>query len=314
MTVSPFLERLKEHAQATRVLPVSPVPSAPAESQAAIRPNHLAFWQSPVARSCINRRITGDPLLAPETYFARRHGPSMVAPHALSLRASNSKLENALLEAGSCTQLTGLHEDPARVEYANSRVPDPLRGRINFELGDFLTWEAPEPLGAVIARSVLHRQMDLDAVLEKIATVLVPGGLVFVDEFVGPSRSQWTDEQMEAINRLLDRLPAEMLVDLSAEDGRRKGRMGRPDPEQWALANPTEMVCSDAIVPGMDERFERVEVNLYGGAVFHQFFTRIMGNFSDRPELVGVVMEVDALLTDAGALASDYVWGVWRKR
>ena len=48
--------------------------------------------------------------------------------------------------------------------------------------------------------------------------------------------------------------------------------------------------------------------------MFHQLFSRIMGNFSDRPDLVAVLMEVDALLTDAGVLGSDYVWGVWRRR
>ncbi len=52
----------------------------------------------------------------------------------------------------------------------------------------------------------------------------------------------------------------------------------------------------------------------YGGAVVHQLFSRIMGNFADRPDLVGVLMEVDALLTDTGVLRSDYVWGVWRRR
>jgi len=54
-------------------------------------------------------------------------------------------------------------------------------------------------------------------------------------------------------------------------------------------------------------------VHLYGGALYHQFFTRIMGNFASRPELVSLVMEVDAMLTDAGVLSSDYVWGVWRR-
>jgi hypothetical protein len=66
-------------------------------------------------------------------------------------------------------------------------------------------------------------------------------------------------------------------------------------------------------VPLLDARFERVELCPYGGAVFHQLFGRIMGNFNDRTDLVGVLMEVDALLTDAGAVASDYMWGVWRR-
>jgi SAM-dependent methyltransferase len=311
MSTSPFVERLRDHAARAR-LADSATPSGPAESRTEVQRGQLAFWHSPVARAWINRRITGDPEVGPETHLARRHGPSVPAPLALSLRASDAKLEIALLESGPCERLIGLHDDQAPVDFANGRVPEPLRERIRFERQDFFGWEASEPLGAVVARSVLHRQADLEAVLDRIASMLAPGGIVFVDEYVGPARAQWSDAQLDAINRLLARLPDELLVDLTSADGRVKLGVERPDAERAAAANPHEMVCSDRIVPCLDERFERVEVSLYGGAIFHQLFSRIMGNFAVRPELVEVLMEVDGLLTDTGVLSSDYVWGVWR--
>jgi SAM-dependent methyltransferase len=310
MSSNPMLERLREHAKSERRVDAGSSLQAGPISE--VQRNQLAFWHNPVARAFINRRITGDPQLAPEIYFARRHGPSVPDPLALSLRASNSRLEIALLECGPCERLIGLHDDPERVDYANSKVPEPLRGQVRFEQGDLSQWQAPEPLGAILARSVLHRQADLDATLERIESLLAPGGLVFVDEYVGPARSQWSDVQLEAINRLLARLPEELRVELTNTDGRRKQSVERPDRERWAAANPHEMVSSDRIVTGLDERFERVEVSLYGGAIFHQLFSRIMGNFAPRPELVEVLMEVDALLTDTEVVSSDYAWGVWR--
>jgi SAM-dependent methyltransferase len=330
MNASPFVERLRDHAArvgalgpgdalARSALPTSEAAaprvsqSPPAPPPAAVNPSQLAFWQSPVARAFINRRITGDPELGPETYYARRHGPAIVAPHALSLRASDAKLELALVEAGSCERLTGLDEDQARVDFATGRVPEPLRERIHFELGALEQWQPPEPLGAVVSRSFLHRREDLEAVLDRLAVLLAPGGLLFVEDFVGPSRFQWTDAQLQAINRLLAQLPQELLTDLSASDGRRKRSVERPDLAERIAATPHEAVRSEEILPLLDERFERVEVCPYGGAVFHPLFSRIMGNFAARPDLVGVLMEVDALLTDTGALLSDYVWGVWRR-
>ncbi|HEV3071624.1 MAG TPA: methyltransferase domain-containing protein [Solirubrobacteraceae bacterium] len=319
MTVSPFVERLREHAASVGAPPRTP-PPVPAGEQAGERtvapdvaPNQLAFWQSPIARALINRRITGDPELGPETHFARRHGPAIVAPHALSLRASDAKLELALVEAGSCERLTGIDDDQARVSFAAGRVPEPLRARVRFELGTLERWQPPEPLGAVVCRSFLHRRQDLEAVLDRLLALLEPGGLLFVEDFVGPARFQWTDEQLEVINRLLARLPAELLTDLSASDGRRKRSVERPSLDVRIATNPHEAVRSDEILPLLDARFERVEVCPYGGAVFHQLFSRIMGNFAGRPELIGVLMEVDALLTDSGVLSSDYVWGVWRR-
>jgi SAM-dependent methyltransferase len=312
MGASAFVDRLRDHAASLRTAPGAaegdPPSARPAQTRA------LAFWQSPVARAAINRRITGDPELAPETYFARRHGPSIAAPDVLSLRASDAKLEIALLEAGSCERVSGLDDHQGRVDFAAGRVPEPLRERISFELGTLERWEPREPLGAVVSRSFLHRRPDLEAVLDRLLAILAPGGLLFVEDFVGPARFQWTDAQLEVINRLLARLPAELVRDLSSESGAQKRRVERPPLEKLIAANSTEALCSDRIVPALDARFERVEVRPYGGAVFHQLFSRIMGNFDERPDLVGVLMEVDALLTDSGALPSDYVWGVWRRR
>jgi SAM-dependent methyltransferase len=328
MNASPFVERLRDHASRVGALPPVDGPAggeaavgesgaAPADAARppapAVAPNQLAFWQSPVARAAINRRITGDPELGPETHFARRHGPAIVAPLALSLRASDAKLELALVEAGSCERLIGLDDDQGRVDFATGRIPEPLRKQVRFELGTIEEFQAPEPLGAIVCRSFLHRRADLEDVLGRIAELLAPGGLVFVEDFVGPARFQWTDAQLEAINRLLARLPEELLTDLAATDGRRKRSVERPDPDAWIATNPNDAVRSDEVLPLLDERFERVEVCPYGGAIFHQLFSRIMGNFAGRPELVGVLMEVDALLTDAGALGADYVWGVWRR-
>jgi SAM-dependent methyltransferase len=338
MNASPFVERLRDHASRVGVLPPVDGPATGGEAAGedgaadghganplahataggaspvpAVAPNQLAFWQSPVARAAINRRITGDPDLGPEIYFARRHGPAIVAPLALSLRASNAKLELALVEAGSCERLIGLHDEQSRVEYASRRVPEPLREQVSFQLGTLEDFQAPEPLGAAVCRSFLHRRADLDAVIDRLAELLAPGGLLFVEDFVGPARFQWTDPQLDAINRLLARLPEELLGDLAATDGRRKRSVQRPDPTAWIASNPNEAVRSDEILALLDARFERVEVCPYGGAIFHQLFSRIMGNFAGRPELVGVLMEIDALLTDAGALNADYVWGVWRR-
>jgi SAM-dependent methyltransferase len=311
-TADPFLERLQAHAQAIRERPpvAPPRPAAPASAP---RADQLAFWQSPVARAAINRRITGDPAVSPETYLAAAHGPSIPVPRALSLRASDARLEAALVQSGACEQVTGLDGEERRAQSANAGVPEALRERVRFQQGDISEWAAAEPLGAVIARSVLHRQHDLAATLDRVAAILAPGGLVFVDEFVGPARFQWTDAQLDVINRLLACLSEELLVDLGARDGRHKRSVGRPDPVAHATSNPDDAVCSDRIVDSLDARFERVEVHLYGGAVYHQLFTRIMGNFTAQPDLVRALMECDALLTDSGVLSSDYVWGVWRK-
>jgi SAM-dependent methyltransferase len=291
---NPFVERLQAHAAALRTRPrlalVQP------DDTPAARAEERSFWQSS------------------EAYFAERYGAAVPLPDALSLRSSDARLEAALVRgAGACERVAGLESDAERAQRANAGVPGSLREQIRYQEGSILEWASAEPLGAVIARNALHRQHELDAVLDRIERLLAPGGLVFVDEFVGPARFQWTDAQLEAINRLLACLPEELLVEVGGGKGQHKRTVARPQRASHAAANPDDAVCSDRIIAGLDARFERVEVQLYGGALYHQLFTRIMGNFNTRPELVRVLMELDALLTDRGALSSDYVWGVWRR-
>jgi SAM-dependent methyltransferase len=312
VTADPFLERLRTHSQALRNRPIATPPPPPPRAETG-HLNHLAFWQSPVVRAAINRRVTGDATLAPQAYFAARYGSSLPAPDVLALRASDASLELALLQQGGCGQIVGLDPDAARAESANGNVPEELRERIRYQQGEPLAWKPQAPLGAVLARSVLHRQDDLEGMLDHVREILSPGGLLFVDEFIGPARFQWSDTQLEIINRLLTVLPDELVIDLGAEDGRRKRIVACPDPAVHAVSNPNDAVHSDRIVGCLDERFERVEVSFYGGAVYHQLFSRIMGNFASQPVLVRVLLEIDALLTDMDILASDYVWGVWRR-
>jgi SAM-dependent methyltransferase len=335
MTSDPFLERLRAHASAPRASPAfeeaedpGPVPrpaggawqepavaSGPGGSapRTGVRADQLSFWQSQVVREALNRRITGDARLTPEADVARRYAGSLPAPLAISLRAGDVQLEVAMVQEGGCERVVGLDPDPERADLANLRVPAALREQIRFRSASLDDWSPDAPVGGVLARSVLHRQAGLEGILDRVREVLAPGGLLIVDDYVGPARFQWSDAQLEIINRLLACLPRDLLTDLTAADGRSKRRVERPDAAGFAAAHPTEAVRSSEILACLDARFERVEVRPYGGAIYHQLFSRIMGNFTDRPDLVRVLMEADALLTEAGAVPSDYLWGVWRR-
>jgi hypothetical protein len=84
---------------------------------------------------------------------------------------------------------------------------------------------------------------------------LVKNGLVYVFEYVGPSREQWraaSGDSLETANRLFSRVPLRW----------------RRTPEVWppvALEDPTEMIRSDEIDPLLRREFEVVSCRpLYG--------------------------------------------------
>ncbi len=55
----------------------------------------------------------------------------------------------------------------------------------------------------------LHHVVRLEALYETVARALKPGGLFVIDEYVGPTRFQWSERQMQLTNALQELLPRE---------------------------------------------------------------------------------------------------------
>ena len=272
-----------------------------------------SFWQSPVVMAEVNRRITGDPDVTPLEYFRRSYCPQ---PRGLglSLGSGDGQLEIAAVESGICERIIGIDIAPERVRRATERIPAHLRDRVSFVCENLETFRPDEQFDVIFAKSILHHIEALESWCEAFNVLLGAGGLLYVDDFIGPSRFQWTDNQIYVINRLLDALPEPLRRDLVLGDGSPRAPVARPNVERFIAADPSEAIRSFDIGFVLETELEPVELKDCGGALYHQFFNRIMGNFGDDPALVRMVMEVDFLLTDIGALDPNYLWGVYRPR
>lgn len=276
-------------------------------------PHIRSWWQSPVVLAEVRRRVTGDPRKSVEEYFRDRYCPSPFG-RALSLGAGNGQLELSMLELGVCDEILGIDISEARVEYANAQIPRAFKDRLAFECHNLEIWRPDGRFDLLIARDVLHHISRLEELCESFEELLRPGALLYVDEYVGPARFQWTDKQLDVIARLLGRLSLPLVADLVEPTlgGRRYAQ--RPTVESMIAADPSESVRSDEITAILGARLDIVERRPYGGAVFHQLFNRIMGNFVGQDDLVRTLMEIDFLLCDEGVLETNYEWAVYRTR
>jgi SAM-dependent methyltransferase len=83
-----------------------------------------------------------------------------------------------------------------------------LADRLDFQVGDvYATPMDPGAFDVIIADNSLHHFTPLEPLLRRIHDALAPDGIFYLNEYVGPSRFQWTDRQMRAVNDLLARLP-----------------------------------------------------------------------------------------------------------
>jgi len=83
----------------------------------------------------------------------------------------------------------------------------------------------------VLALNSLHHFGHLGETMRLIARALGPGGLLIMDEYVGPSRFQWPGAQIRAANTLLGGATGR-----AAPPARRPGQApgGPPEPALYA--------------------------------------------------------------------------------
>lgn len=272
-----------------------------------------SFWQSPVVMGEINRRVTGDPEMTPAEYFAQRYCERPYT-EALSLGCAGGELERELMTLGAARHMLGIDISPRRIAGAKAVTPAELQGRLEFACEDLEVWRPQGKLDLVIAKGVLHHIGRLEEWLQSIDSLLSDDGLIYFDDFVGPTRFQWTDAQLEMVNRLLERLSPELRRDVVLDDGTPRATVSRPSVEEFVREDPSEAIRSGEVLRLLESRFEKVEERPQGGALYHLFFNRIMANFAGQDDLVRIVMEIDAILTQNAVVQNDYLWAVYRKR
>lgn len=280
------------------------------------RPGGAAIlsWQDhPVIRAHINRRVSGDPEVNWLSFFAREFGNAGFES-ALNLGCGFGDLEAHAFALGLVKKFYSLDLSAGAIAAARER----LRGRsVEFEVTDINQLELePEAYDAVFASSSLHHLVRLERVLDEVRKGLKPGGLFVFNEYVGPSRMQWQEEQLRIVNELLAALAPRYRRNLRKGYGYKR-RVYRPPLDERDRNSPFEAARSAEIVPLTFQRYDIVIKRDYGGALLHPLLDGIAGNFMDNPKDAGLLQRLARLeeeLEGAGIIGSDFTMIVARPR
>jgi 2-polyprenyl-3-methyl-5-hydroxy-6-metoxy-1,4-benzoquinol methylase len=244
-----------------------------------IDPSMQEWWAIPAVQRRWNTFASGDPAVTFPMHVARTHLAERSGLRALSLGCGTGGNEINWARLGVFDQIVGVDISPERIEAANAEAKrQGLAGNLVFRVADAHELiKANERYDVVLGLHSLHHFDRLDATMVHVAQLVDPdGGLLVVDEFVGPTRFQWTSAQLAAANRLLGQLPAERR---RMADGRVKRRAIRPSRMAMILDDPSEAVDADRLVPAIRANFDVVEELPYGGTVLHVALSGIAQNF-----------------------------------
>ena len=214
------------------------------------------YWGAqPLVRRAINRRVTGDPNRWPMEWFAETYARPPF-PLGLSVGCGAGLLERDVLSKGICDRMEGIDfsEDAiGEARFASEEAH--LSGRLEYRVEDINALKLPHSrYDIVFFHGSLHHIRQVERVLVEVRQSLKPGGLVYLDEYMGPSRSEWTDQEWGFARSAFDSLPEQL---------KNRPQLMIPLP----LDDPSESIRSSAIRPIVARHFEIVEERPYGGNI-----------------------------------------------
>lgn len=269
-------------------------------------PLRTRWWQHPRIVAHINRIICGHAapgIAAGDIALLRDWVPGHTFAKAVSVGCGNGAKEMALLDAG-LVQSFDLYE------ISDKRIRDGQALAARKGLTDRLSWHeavvdftATDLNGSfdlVYWNNALHHMLDVEAAVKWSKLVAREGGYLYVNDFVGPSRMQWTDESLNIASRVRAGLP-ERLLQRPSGQGLLARTLARPDVERLMSEDPTESAQSGQIIGAIRRSFPSALIKLTGGIVYHLALNDVLANLTeDDTPLLDQLLLLDEVCAEAG--------------
>lgn len=287
--------------------------SAEAARRAGEAGGPLVDWtMSPTVQRMINRRVSGSPDVDWLEWLRRSYCPEGMGP-VLSIGCGAGGLERELLRREMCLSAVGLDIAEGALAAASGAAVglDVTYLKVDIENEEL----PPGPFDAVFAVAILHHVSRLGHVAGKLHGALKTGGHLFVLEYVGPSRFQWSESQLRLVGDIYSMLPWDHRFHFQA--GGTVAYPARTPPCSMIRSDPSEAVRSDEIEGVLGRYFEFVEERDIGGTLLNPLLGGILESFEESSGYDGRFIEEVGLfeeqLVEAGVLPSDFKVIVYRK-
>lgn len=208
----------------------------------------------------------------------------------------------SLMAKGIVDTFTLVELSETRLDSARARAEKMgLNGRLKFVPGDPFQLAIGEKFDLVYWNNALHHMNDADEAAKWSKSVLYPGGWFVMDDYVGPTRWQWPDQQIIIGERALSLLPERLLRDPMNPDKLFPRTITRPNLRKLYEADPSEAADSENIIPSIYKYFPNAEVKKTGGCIYHLALAKVLANFqgNDEPLLKSLLL-LDEMLAESG--------------
>jgi len=273
-------------------------------------------WNSwldhPLIADHYRRRALVDGLSWPAWVRRELGGP---AEKCLDLGCGAGARSFAVYDDGAALALEGHDISEERIALAEQvRRARGIPG--GFAVADGNAGELPaDRYGLIFSCHSFHHFLRLEHIMEQVHRALTRSGYFVLEEYVGPTQFQWSDEQI-ALTRALMALVPERLRRFRWDAV--KTFEGRPTPAEVVAVSPFESIRSGEIYPLFQKYFDVVAVRKLGGTLQHLFYNGIVHHFvpgdAEAQSCMEAVIAVEDALIDTDRLPSDFMLLIGRRR
>jgi SAM-dependent methyltransferase len=239
-------------------------------------------WMAePSVRSYINQSVTGSENAWPLEWLAE-HLEDAPLERCISLGCGEGGLERDLRAKNIVSSIVGFDLSESILGIARDTAEESGIDGIEYRVGDMNRLDLPAAAysGAFFHHS-LHHVADLEACLDCVGASLVPGGLLYLDEYVGPSRREWRRPMIARAQEIYSALPQPV---------KRTNRLRLP--VDWR--DPSEALRSSEILGAVGTRFHVTAFRPYGGNLLSVIYPYLDVTGVSRAELDRVLEDIIA--------------------
>lgn len=273
------------------------------------------FWVIPQVKTRWNEKCSGNPEVEYEDYVVKKYLNGKTGLRLLSVGCGNSSHEQTFSKHACFDYVEGIDISEKQIIKARACAIEDNCPNVTYRLFDFESGTLPvNSYDVVLFHSSIHHFKNIDYILkEKTLPILKPGGLIVMFDYTGPNKLQWTPDQLQAANQLLQKIPHQRRTWFNSSFT--KKRVYRPGLWRMWASDPSEASDSEFILNHLHQNLETLEEKKLGGNLIHPLLKGIAHHFSDGEEdtvaLLDILFEADdAFVAEHN---SDFTFGVYKK-
>lgn len=243
---------------------------------------HANWWIIPHLKQRMNAKISGDISVGYEQYVSGKYFDQDTPKVMISLGCGAGSHEITFANINKTLSVNGYDLSEQLIKTANLKAEKEGLKNVEFIVADVykLSFEN-ESVDFFLFNAALHHFKDIEHfITNSILPALKKDGLLIINEYVGPNRMHFSNQQIAFCNEVLEKnVPESFRKILSTNI--LKNKVYRHGTIRMTISDPSECIDSENILPVIHKHFNIVEEKALGGNILMPVLKHISHHFID---------------------------------